>query len=235
MSLLLCKELSMAYDNNKALCDISFDVEQGDYLCIVGENGSGKSTLLKGILGLMSPLKGEIIFDGIKPNEIGYLPQQNNVQRDFPASCYEVVLSGCLSKKGIIPFYTKQDKDRANENMQKLNISSLKNRSFKELSGGQQQRVLLARALCATDKLLIVDEPTTGLDPLMTSEFYKIIHKLNKLYGITIIMTSHDINTLTKYATKILHLKNNVLFYGSYDEYKDTEIGKTFLGGISHV
>ncbi|MCQ2910752.1 MAG: metal ABC transporter ATP-binding protein [Clostridia bacterium] len=236
MSLLSCKNLSMSYDNNNALTDISFDVDNGDYLCIVGENGSGKSTLLKGLLGLMSPISGEILFgDNLKPNEIGYLPQQQSINRSFPASCFEVVLSGTLSKKGLIPFYNKHDKARALDAMQKLNILSLKNKSYKQLSGGQQQRVLLARALCATDKLLIVDEPTTGLDPLISSEFYKLIHKLNKLYGITIIMTSHDINSLTKYATKILHLKNNVQFIGTYDEYKNTEIGKTFLGGISHV
>lgn len=236
MSLLQIKNLFMAYDNNKALEDISFEVNKGDYLCIVGENGSGKSTLLKGILGLYPTIRGEIIFsEGLKPNEIGYLPQQNTEKRDFPASCFEVVLSGCLSKKKFLPFYTKSDKEKALENMGKLNILSLRNKSFKELSGGQQQRVLLARALCATDKLLVVDEPTTGLDPLMTSEFYKLIHKLNTLYGITIIMTSHDINSLTKFATKILHLKNKVEFIGTFDEYKNTEIGKRFLGGISHV
>lgn len=236
MSLITCKNLCMSYDNNNVLNNISFNVEEGDYLCIIGENGSGKSTLLKGLLNLMPINSGEIILEsGLNRNEIGYLPQQNNVQRDFPASVFEVVLSGLLSHKKLFSFYTKKDKEIAIENMQKLNILSLKNKSFKELSGGQQQRVLLARALCATNKLLIVDEPTTGLDPLMTSEFYKLINKLNKLYGITVIMTSHDVTTLTKFSNKILHLQNSVAFFGSYDDYKKTSIGKTFLGGISHV
>ncbi|MCQ2748762.1 MAG: ABC transporter ATP-binding protein [Clostridia bacterium] len=232
MSLLSVKELSMQYDNTYALNDISFSIEEGDYLCIVGENGSGKSTLLKGILGLMPVSSGDVLFgDGLKPNQIGYLPQSNNMQRDFPASCYEVVLSGRLSRKGINPFYNKKDKEKANEVMNLLQISDLAKKSFKELSGGQQQRILLARALCATDKLLVVDEPTTGLDPMMTAEFYKLVNKLNKLYGITIIMTTHDTTTLSKYANKILHLQNSVAFFGSVSDYEKTDLAKMFLGG----
>lgn len=230
--LLSCKKICVSYESNKALKNISFNVCSGDYISIIGENGSGKSTLLKALLGLTPITSGSITYhNGLKPNEIGYLPQQSAAQKDFPASIYEVVLSGTINKS--LFFYSKQSKKIAEENMTKLNITNIKNKSFKELSGGQQQRVLLARALCATEKLLIVDEPTTGLDPIMTKEFYKLIYKLNKLYNITIIMTSHDVNAISKHSNKILHLQNEVLFFGSTKDYLETDYGKAFLGGLN--
>ncbi len=171
MAQLTCQNLSLGYDGREILHDLSFEVNAGDYLCIVGENGSGKSTLMKTILGLQAPIRGRILTgDGLRPNEIGYLPQQTVVQRDFPASVREIVLSGCQSRCGLRPFYNRQEKRLAGENMEKLGLTALEKRCYRELSGGQQQRVLLARALCATQKLLLLDEPVSGLDPKVTAE-----------------------------------------------------------------
>lgn len=231
MSLIECKNLNIYYDRHPAVKDVSFTVNKGDYLCIVGENGSGKSTLLKGLLGLKSPFSGSITFNEIRQTQIGYLPQQTPVQHDFPASVHEVVLSGCLNSKGLHLFYGKKDKQRANENMRKLGIESLSKMSFRDLSGGQQQRVLLARALCATEKLLLLDEPVSGLDPIVTTELYQLIHKLNKEQGITIIMISHDILSSIKYADTILHMDTSIKFFGSVSEYMETSIFKRMIGG----
>ncbi len=231
MALLTCKNLCVNYDNFHAVSDISFSIDKGDYVFVVGENGSGKSTLIKTIAGLLKQKSGEIIFDDNATSKIGYLPQQTVIQRDFPASVFEVVLSGCLNSKGIIPFYTKKDKKRADENIAKLGIKHLKHKCYRELSGGQQQRVLLARALCATKDLLILDEPVAGLDPIVTAEMYKIIKKLNEENNITIIMVSHDIDSAVNNANKVLHMDNSLLFFGISDEYKESEIGKKFLGG----
>lgn len=230
MPIIECKNIAMSYDGVTVFDNLSFDVKDGDYLCIVGENGSGKSTLMKGLLGLKPVKSGEIIYsDGLKKNEIGYLPQQTGVQKDFPASVYEVVLSGRLNKRGIKPFYSKEDKQIAMQNMEKLGIDKLKKRCYKELSGGQQQRVLLARALCATSKLLILDEPVTGLDPLASSEMYGIIKNLNKNNGITVIMVSHDIVAAVDNADHILHLSNRELFFGTTQDYTHSEMGSRFL------
>ena len=230
MPILKCENISMSYDGITAFNDLSFDVEGGDYLCIVGENGSGKSTLMKGLLGLRPLKSGNIIYsDGLKRDEIGYLPQQTGAQKDFPASVYEVVLSGRLNRRGLKPFYSKEDKTAAVQNMQRLGIDSLKNRCYKELSGGQQQRVLLARALCATSKLLILDEPVTGLDPIAASEMYALIKKLNSENGITVIMVSHDIIAAVDNADHILHLSNKELFFGTTEDYTHSEIGSRFL------
>ena len=200
MSILKCEHLTLGYDGKAVVSDLNFEINKGDYLCIVGENGSGKSTLMKTILNLQSPLSGEIIMgDGLNKNEIGYLPQQTVVQRDFPASVWEIVLSGCLSSSPLKPFYSKGDKKRALENMERMNITALKNRCYRELSGGQQQRVLLARALCATKTLLLLDEPVSGLDPKVTAQMYSLIKELNG-QGITIIMISHDIHAAVEYA-----------------------------------
>lgn len=231
MPQLQCHHVNMQYGNNLALQDISFQVQAGDYICIVGENGSGKSTLLKGILGL-SPLKaGTITFgDGVGIREIGFLPQQTAVQQDFPASVYEVVLSGCLSKRGQRPFYSIREKQLALQNMRRLRIETMRRRSYRNLSGGQQQRVLLARALCATEKILFLDEPITGLDPGMTADFYGLLQELNQ-EGLTIVMTSHDIHSAIHHAGKILHLATSVLFFGKVEDYVKSEISKRFLGG----
>ncbi|MBQ7739959.1 MAG: ABC transporter ATP-binding protein [Eubacterium sp.] len=216
MALLKCNDLTLGYDSNIVARDINFEINSGDYLCIVGENGSGKSTLMKTLLGLQNAISGEIITgEGLTKNEIGYLPQQTVVQRDFPASVWEIVLSGNLGSKKV--FYTKEDKKRAEENIEKMGVTELKKRCYRELSGGQQQRVLLARALCATKKLLLLDEPVSGLDPKVTAEMYSLIEKLNK-DGITIIMISHDIDAAVKYASHILHIGNNI-FFGTKEDY----------------
>ncbi|MBQ5990130.1 MAG: metal ABC transporter ATP-binding protein [Oscillospiraceae bacterium] len=228
MALLTVKDLSLGYDNRAIAEDLNFTVSAGDYLCIVGENGSGKSTLMKTLLHLQAPLKGEIITgDGLKNNEIGYLPQQTIVQRDFPASVREIVLSGCQSRCGLRPFYNKEEKALAAENMKRMGITDLADRCYRELSGGQQQRVLLARALCATRKVFLLDEPVSGLDPKVTAEMYELIKELND-EGITIIMISHDIAAALRYASNILHIGSSV-FFGTKEEYLESETGKFFL------
>ena len=228
MAYLTVKNLSVGYENRVVAENIDFIVNKGDYLCIVGENGSGKSTLMKTLLGLKSPTSGEIVFgDGLKRNEIGYLPQQTAVQRDFPASVYEVVLSGCVGKNGWRPFYSGADKALAKENIEKMGITELANRCYRELSGGQQQRVLLARALCATKKILLLDEPVARLDPRVTVEMYHTIAQLNT-DGVTIIMISHDIAAV-KYASHVLHIGHRPLFFGTREDYIASDVGKVFF------
>ncbi len=231
MALITCKDLTLAYENHIVVENLSFAVNGGDYLCIIGENGSGKTTLMKALLGLKKASRGTIeLGDGLRKNEIGYLPQQTFVQKDFPASVYEVVLSGCLNRSGLRPFYTKAEKQQALENMAKLNITALKDACYRELSGGQQQRVLLARALCATRKLLLLDEPVTGLDPVATSELYELIDHLNHKHGITIIMISHDITSAATRATHILHLHQSLTFFGKKEDYAACEICSRYAG-----
>lgn len=230
MAQISAQKVTMSYEKKLVLDGVSFDVEQGDYLCIVGENGSGKTTLMKGILGLMPLRSGTIRFgEGVKVNHIGYLPQQTVVQRDFPASVFEVVLSGCLNRIGMKPFYSGREKRRALRNLEMLGIETLKQKSYKSLSGGQQQRVLLARALCATEKLVLMDEPATGLDPIVTGELYQIIKDLNRT-GVTIIMISHDVKAAVENANKILHIGNSTEFFGLTEDYLRSEAGKRFLG-----
>ena len=227
------KDAAFAYDRQLVLSKVTFDVNQGDYLCIVGENGSGKSTLMKGLLRLVKPVKGSITLEpGLARQEIGYLPQQNLTQRDFPASVREVVESGIRGRR---LFLNAGDRARANEMMELLEINQLSARSFMELSGGQRQRVLLARALCATRKLLLLDEPTAGLDPVVARELYNTIEKINKEQGISVIMVTHDVHTAALYATHILHLRQTPLFYGKPDEYLNTYHGQCFAGGICNV
>lgn len=236
MNLISCKNLTMAYDNNIAIENVTFDINEGDYICIVGENGSGKSTLLKGLLKLLEPKSGAIEFNnGLKSTEIGYLPQQTVVQRDFPASVFEIVLSGCLNKKGLSPFYSLKDKRRAVENIKKLGIEEIQQKCYRDLSGGQQQRVLLARALCATEKILLLDEPVTGLDPIVTMELYDMIKKLNKEDGVTVIMVSHDITSAVKSSDKILHMDKGIRFYGTVKDYIKSDASNGFLGGCINV
>jgi zinc transport system ATP-binding protein len=226
MALISCENVTLGYENIVLVQGLSFRVEEGDYLCIVGENGTGKSTLMKNILHLREPLEGEIQYgDGLKPTEVGYLPQQTPVQRDFPASVWEIVLSGCQSRD--LFFYSKESKALARQQMERLGIWDLKDRCYRELSGGQQQRVLLARALCATGKLLLMDEPVSGLDPKVTRELYQLIEKLHK-EGIAIIMVSHDIQTAIRYATHILHIGETV-FFGTNEEYRKSETGRRFV------
>jgi len=228
MALLTVQDLSLGYDAHSIVEGLSFTVNAGDYLCIVGENGSGKSTLMKTLLRLQEPIGGQILIgDGLKKNEIGYLPQQTVVQKDFPASVREIVLSGCQGRCGLRPFYTREEKHLAEENIRRMGIEKLANRCYRELSGGQQQRVLLARALCATRKLLLLDEPVSGLDPKVTAEMYDLISDLNR-EGITVIMISHDIEAALRYASHILHIGARI-FYGTKDEYLQSDTGKHFM------
>lgn len=225
---LKCNDVSLGYEGKTIMKHLNFEVNAGDYLYIVGENGTGKSTLIKTLLGLRQPLEGNIQFgEDMKPTQIGYLPQQTMVQRDFPASVWEVVLSGNLNRSGMRMFYSKEEKERAQANMRKLGIEDFKKKCYRDLSGGQQQRVLLARALCATGKMLLLDEPVAGLDPKITNEMYELIQKLNE-EGITIIMVSHDMAAACTYADHILHIGHKPLFFGKKEDYLKTETGKAF-------
>lgn len=218
MALLTCRDLCLGYDGKELVRNLNFSVQTGDSLCIVGENGSGKSTLMRTILGLQPALSGEVSFgDGLLQNEIGYLPQQTPVQRDFPATVSEIVLSGCQGRCGLRPFYSKEEKQRASENMEKMGIAQLAGRCYRELSGGQQQRVLLARALCATKKMLLLDEPVSGLDPKAVTELYGLIGTLHAA-GIAIVMITHDVGTALDGATHILHIGERI-FFGAKEEY----------------
>ncbi|MBQ7383683.1 MAG: ABC transporter ATP-binding protein [Clostridia bacterium] len=220
MPQIICRDLVLGYDKKIVSSNISFEINKGDYLCIVGDNGSGKSTLMKALLGLVPTMGGVIErADGLAERDIGYLPQQTELQRDFPASVEEVVLSGCIGHKGFFPIYRMSDKIRAHKNLRKLNIDGLQKRPYSELSGGQQQRVLLARALCAADKMILMDEPVSGLDPAATLEMYRITESLNRDDGMTVIMISHDIEAAVKYATHILHLAHEPLFFGTKEDY----------------
>lgn len=219
MSQIICNDLSLGYDSKPVVSGLSFSVSAGDYLCVVGENGSGKTTLMKTLLGLSRPLSGTVVFgDGLTQKKIGYLPQQSTVQRDFPASVKEIVLSGCLGGGKFTPFYTREQKKRAEKNMERMGITDLSTRCYRELSGGQQQRVLLARALSSAGKILLLDEPVSGLDPKVTEDMYDLIYSLNRDDKITVVMITHDISAAAKYATHILHIGTPV-FFGTADEY----------------
>lgn len=223
------KNLSVGYERVPVATGINFVANEGDYLYIVGENGSGKSTLMKTILGLEKPLEGEIKYSGgLKQKEIGYLPQQADYQKDFPASVWEIVMAGNIGRMGMRPFFNKNDKKRAMESLQRLEALDLKDRSFSDLSGGQKQRVLLARALCATGSVLLLDEPVAGLDPVATQQFYEIVDKLNKEDKITIIMISHDIFAALRYASHVLYIDEGVPFFGNKAEFLKTEKGKMY-------
>lgn len=227
MAQLTCKNVALGYDGKTVVEGVDFTLSKGDYLCVVGENGAGKSTLMKTILGLRKPLRGSIVRgDGVLKTDVGYLPQQTDVQRDFPASVHEIVVSGFQNKCGMRPFYTKKEKNLAKENLQKMGAGHLEKRCFRELSGGQQQRVLLARALCAGTKILFLDEPVSGLDPTATAEMYELISDLNK-GGMTIVMISHDLDVAVTYATHVLHLGKTV-FFGTKEEYLESETYRRF-------
>ena len=228
MALLTCTHLTLGYDGHALVRDLSFTVNAGDYLCIVGENGAGKSTLMRTLLGLQPPLGGTITLgEGLRPGDLGWLPQQTPVQRDFPAAVDEVVLSGCQARAGFRPFYSRADRARAAEAMEKMDVAPLAKRCYRELSGGQQQRVLLARALCAADRLLLLDEPVAGLDPMATSELYQLITELNR-GGMTILMISHDMNAALRYASHILHV-GGASFFGTREDYLKTGGARRYL------
>lgn len=222
-----CEDVTLGYGGQSVASHITFEVDAGDYLCIVGENGAGKSTLMKTLLGLMPPLEGRITFaPGLSNRDIGYLPQQTEAQRDFPASVREIVLSG-FQRRGFRPFYTRAEKARAQQNMARMAIDTMARRCYRELSGGQQQRVLLARALCAARKILLLDEPVSGLDPIATAEMYQLIRDLNK-EGITIIMISHDLGASVQDASHVLHIGKKV-FFGTREEYLESSIGRYYM------
>ena len=236
MALLTCRDLALGYNGKRVAEGINFSVNSGDYLCIVGENGSGKTTLMKTILGLKKADSGQVIFgDDLQSREIGYLPQQTMVQKDFPASVMEIVLSDCLNRCGLRPWYSKSDRLLAVSNMSRMEVEDIAGRCYRELSGGQQQRVLLARALCATQKLLLLDEPTAGLDPDGTRKLYEIINRLNKKgindEKITVIMITHDIDAARKYASHVLHISHSQLFFGTCEEYRRSNVGCGHDGG----
>ena len=232
MALIKCEDLAFAYSGETVLRGVSFSVNAGDYLCIVGENGSGKSTLMRGLLGLKEPSAGSITFgDGLKPNEIGYLPQQTDLQRDFPASVFEVALSGRLNSLGRRFFYSRADRAETERNLERIGMLEFKNRCYQELSGGQQQRVLLARALNATSKLLLLDEPVAGLDPVATGEMYNILKLITLCDGVTVVMVSHDVNAAMRYATHILQLGHTQLYFGSVHDYVHSDAARILRGG----
>jgi zinc transport system ATP-binding protein len=228
--LIVCKGAAFGYEGLPVIRGLDFSVNAGDYLCIVGENGSGKTTLVKGLLRLLNPLEGTVAFhNGMKQNEIGFLSQQAAAKKDFPASVYEIVLSGNMGNMGARPFYTKREKTRTEENIALLGIEGLRNRAFRELSGGEQRRTLLARALCAYRRLLVLDEPTAGLDPLVTDAVYALLQQINRERGVPIVMVSHDMKAAACYANRILHVSHKQNFFGSPDDFCQSEIGKQFF------
>lgn len=230
--LIACSGAGFGYENFDVVTDVTMEILPGDYIGVVGENGAGKSTFIKGLLGLLKPTSGSIrMADELKKTGIGYLPQQTAAQKDFPATVWEVVMSGTLSRAGYRPFYSREEKKLAELNMERLGIGDLRRKCYRDLSGGQKQRVLIARALCATEQLLILDEPITGLDPSAALEFYQVVRKLNREEGVAILMVSHDIQNMVRQADRILHLKQKVLFYGSVEDYRKSPLGKQFLGG----
>lgn len=241
MAQISCENISIGYSNKEVQKEISFQVNAGEYLCIIGENGAGKSTLMKTMLGLQAPLSGKIVFgDGLKQTQIGYLPQQTEMQKDFPAIVSEIVISGCLARCGLRPFYNKDEKLLAEKACKKMQITELAQKSYRELSGGQQQRVLLARALCATQNLLLLDEPVTGLDPSASEKMYQTIEELNAADKITVIMISHDIPSAIKYASHILYMGERV-FFGKTQKFLESEFGsffapaQTYKGGTENA
>lgn len=233
MAQLRCENISVGYEDGIVVSDVSFELNRGDYVCIVGENGAGKSSLLKGILGLARIQSGRIEYgDGISRADVGYLPQQKDYQKNFPATVKEVVMSGFLNKMGLRPYYNKAEKAKAMEILKDFGMADYVKASFGSLSGGQKQRVLLARALCATDKLLLLDEPTTGLDPVATEELYELLKRLNREKKTTILMVSHDLNKAVSDAGLILHVnkRSGCGYFGPADKYLDSDAARHFLG-----
>ena len=232
MALITCDHCSFAYEGRTVLENLSLTVERGEYLCIVGENGSGKSTLIKGLLGLIAPARGKITYEpGFHNTEIGYLPQRTDAQKDFPASVWEVVSSGC---RGLSLFPTRAQRALIDRNLALMGVENMKKRSFAELSGGQQQRTLLARALCATRTMLLLDEPVAGLDPVVTREMYQTIEMLHREKGLTVVMISHDLEAALSQGDRILHLSHEGIFLGTPEEYRHSPLGQRFTGGCSH-
>ena len=228
MDMITCKHITVHNEKTLALDDVSFSVKKGEFLTIVGENGAGKSTLVKAILGMLTPDGGSVEVDKSTVGSIGYLPQQSSAQRDFPASVWEVVLSGCVGATGLLPFYSRAQKAAAKANMDMLGVTPFAKKNYRALSGGQQQRVLLCRALCAAKEVLLLDEPTTGLDPLVTKELYATVKHLSSEHGMTVIMVSHDVGGALRYSDRILHLATSLRFIGTPEDYLKTPYGAAF-------
>ena len=234
--LVRCQDLSVGYERQAVVSGLNFEINPGDYLCVIGENGAGKTTLMKTLIGVIKPISGSLFLSPeTKKSGIGYLPQQNNLQKDFPATVMEVVLSGFQHKMGFRPFYSKNERQIAMENLHKLGICKLAKRCFSELSGGQQQRVLLARAFCCTKEILLVDEPVSGLDPNATESMYQILEKTNK-DGVAVVMITHDVTSAIRYASHVL-LVDKESFFGTKEEFLQSGLeaaGKHFVGGHDH-
>lgn len=227
--LIVCRDVSLGYEGQTVLSHLNLTIRDGDYLCIVGDNGSGKSTLLRGLLGLLAPQSGEILrAPELERGAVGYLPQQTRAQRDFPATVLEVALSGCLNQKGSRFFYTRAQKSQALMNLGKLGVLEWKDKSYRELSGGQQQRVLLARALCAAGRLLILDEPITGLDPAAAQDLYKTLSYLNTKEGMAIVMVTHDLGPALRSVRSVLHIGQRGTFLGPVADYLASPQGRRF-------
>lgn len=227
--LISCRDAALGYEGRAVLSGLNLTVSAGDYLCVVGDNGSGKSTLMKGLLGLLGPMEGSIDRAAeLKNGAVGYLPQQTRAQRDFPATVYEVVLSGFLNRRGLRFFYTAAQKTAAVQAIGKLGILELKDRCYRELSGGQQQRTLLARALCAASRLLILDEPVTGLDPAAAQDLYKTLRYLNEKEGMAVVMVTHDLRSALENARTVLHIGKESWFYGTVEDYLSSPEGRRF-------
>ena len=235
MDIITCKNITVHNDRTLALDDVSFSVKKGEFLSIVGENGAGKSTLVRAMLGIITPDGGSVEIDGTARGKIGYLPQQSSAQRDFPASVYEVVMSGNIGRTGVLPFYTRSHRARTHGYMEMLGITPLAKKNYRALSGGEQQRVLLARALCAADEVLLLDEPTAALDPLVTNELYNTVKHLSVDHGMTVVMVTHDISAAVKYSDRILHLATSISFIGTPAEYKTTPLGASFGTEVQDV
>lgn len=232
--LITCQDVGLGYENKEIIAHFNFRVADGEYICVVGENGSGKSTLIKSLLGLIKPVTGKIgMSPALKRGAIGYLPQQSQVQRHFPASVMEVVLSGFLSDMHFRPFYTPKEKKEAKKHLDRLGILGLQGECYGELSGGQQQRVLLARALCAADRMLVLDEPVTGLDPMAAQTLYESLAMLNG-EGMAIVMVTHDLANAVKYGDRILHISQDDYFFGTVEEYMDSEFAAVFSRQRKH-
>lgn len=227
MAQIICNNVSLGYEDRTVCENLNFEINEGDYLCIVGDNGSGKSTLMKALLSFGTVLEGEIVFgDQLTRKDIGYLPQQSEAQKDFPASVREVVLSGCVGGLGRRVFFGRRDRLEADQNMKMMGVYELADKSYRTLSGGQQQRVLLARALCAAKKVLLLDEPVSGLDPSASASLYSLIHHINKHTGVTIIMVTHDIENSLRDASAVLRMSSEPRFFSSVEDYR-----REFLAG----
>ncbi len=226
--LISCRDACLGYDNKSVIEHLDIEIQEGQYICVIGENGSGKSTLIKSLLGLLKPVSGTVqINRSVGKGAVGYLPQQTQIQRNFPVSVMEVVLSGFLNDMHFRPFYKKKEKQEAGSHLEHLGIADLAGKCYGELSGGQQQRVLLARALCAADKILVLDEPVTGLDPMAANTLYESMELLHQ-EGMAVVMVTHDLANALKYADKILHISDDGYFFGTVAEYKESEYAQIF-------